>query len=126
MPSLPPAPSAPVPLDATALERLRLLDPEGRNGVVVRVLTAFEASLVRMLGQLAAQPDPGDALAVADIAHTLKSSSASVGALRLAAACSELEQRLRSHSAPAQRHDIERLIAEGEAALAAVRAMLHP
>lgn len=123
----PPAPPLPpASLDTAALERLRMLDPDGRNGVIVRVLTAFEASLGRMLAQLAAQADPSDPAVVAGIAHTLKSSSASVGALRLAAVCEEVERRLRSGVATAQRHDIRLLVAEGEAALSAVRAMLHP
>jgi hypothetical protein len=120
---------APVTLDAAALSRLRELDPEGRNGVVRRVLATFETSLGRMLSQLAAEVDGGNAAVVASVAHTLKSSSASVGALRLAAACDEVERRARESrdaGAPAQRHDVQRLLAEGEAALAAVRAMLHP
>jgi hypothetical protein len=120
---------APVTLDAAALARLRELDPDGRNGVVRRVLSAFETSLVRMLGQLTAEVEAANAGVVASIAHTLKSSSASVGALRLAAACEDVERRARAArdaGAAAQRHDVERLLAEGEAALAAVRAMLYP
>ena len=35
----------PEPLDAQALARLRELDPDGRQGVVQRVLTAFDTSL---------------------------------------------------------------------------------
>ncbi|HOL38456.1 MAG TPA: Hpt domain-containing protein [Rubrivivax sp.] len=116
---------APAPLDAAALARLRALDPEGRNGVLVRVLAAFETSLARTLGQLAALPDPADAAVVAGVAHTLKSSSASVGALHLASTCEELERRLRGTQAAVQRHEIERLIAVGEAALTTVRAMLR-
>ena len=42
-------------LDAAALARLRELDPEGRHGVLPRVLGAFEASLARMLAQLAGE-----------------------------------------------------------------------
>lgn len=117
--------SVPAPLDAAALARLRALDPDGRNGVLLRVLAAFETSLARTLGQLAVLPDSADAAVVAGVAHTLKSSSASVGALHLARACEELERRLRGTQAAVQRHDIEHLIAEGEAALATVRAMLR-
>lgn len=125
----PTAPPVSVTLDAAALARLRELDPDGRNGVVRRVLTAFETSLTRMLAQLAAEVDGGNAAVVASVAHTLKSSSASVGAVRLASACEEAERRARESrdaGTAAQRHDVERLLAEGEAALAAVRAMLYP
>jgi HPt (histidine-containing phosphotransfer) domain-containing protein len=123
-PSAPGVP--PVTLDATALARLRELDPDGRHGVVVRVLEAFEASLGRLLGQLREEPDAGDAAVVAGIAHTLKSSSASVGALALSARCAEIERRLREGADGDLQADVQRLLAEGEAALRAVGSMLRP
>ncbi len=119
-------PPEPVVLDAAALARLRELDPDGRHGVVQRVLVAFETSLARMLAQLHAEVDGGQAAVVGSVAHTLKSSAASVGALRLSQVCDEVERGARQSAAgAAQRHDVERLIAEAEAALAAVQAMLR-
>ncbi len=124
--------NAPVPapstagLDAGALRRLRELDPDGRHGVVTRVLTAFETSLTRMLAQLESERDGGDPAVVCSIAHTLKSSSASVGALALAAACAEVESRLRAGTAGALGRDVDHLLAEGRTAMAAVGAMLRP
>ena len=123
-PSAPGVP--PVTLDATALARLRELDPDGRHGVVVRVLEAFETSLGRMLGQLRTELDAGDPAVVAGIAHTLKSSSASVGALALSARCAEIERRLREGADGDLQADVQRLLAEGEAALRAVGSMLRP
>lgn len=112
-------------LDTQALARLRELDPDGRLGVVQRVLAAFESSLHRMLGQLQAlQPSP-EATQVANIAHTLKSSSASVGALNLSRTCAEVETRLRKGDTSAMQLDISRLISEGQAALHAVGAILR-
>lgn len=129
MPSTPPAPAPPGPdavqLDAGALARLHELDPDGRHGVVERVFKAFESSLDRMLGQLQAQRGGGDAAVVASVAHTLKSSSASVGALALAQVCAEVEQRLRIGGPGSLGGDIERLLHAGEAALVAVKAMLR-
>jgi HPt (histidine-containing phosphotransfer) domain-containing protein len=128
-PETPPGP-APQPdavrFDPVALERLRELDPDGRHGVLPRVLTAFETSLVRMLGQLVAARGSGDANAVAIVAHTLKSSSASVGAAALSQVCAEVERRLRTGEAGSLDGDIERLLSAGEGALATVRAMLRP
>lgn len=116
----------PASLDAQALARLRELDPEGRLGVVQRVLTAFETSLERMLGQLQAlQPEP-EPSQVAHIAHTLKSSSASVGALTLSQVCAEVETRIRKGDTSAMHLDTGRLISEGRSALQAVRAILRP
>jgi HPt (histidine-containing phosphotransfer) domain-containing protein len=115
----------PVTLDAVALARLRELDPEGRHGVVARVLRAFETSLTRQLGELAAAPAGEVGARLASVAHTVKSSAASVGALRLASLCDDIERRMRDAGASASRHDVERLLAEGQAALAAVRAILR-
>jgi HPt (histidine-containing phosphotransfer) domain-containing protein len=115
----------PVGLDDAALARLRELDPDGRHGVLRRVLQAFETSLVRMLAQLAAERSDGDAGVVAGVAHTLKSSSASVGALQLAAACADVERRLRTGTPGNLGADVEHLLTEGEAALLAVAAMLR-
>jgi HPt (histidine-containing phosphotransfer) domain-containing protein len=125
-PSMPTPAQPTATLDAGALARLRELDPDGRHGVVQRVLAAFDTSLTRMLAQLRAERDGGRADVVMGIAHTLKSSSASVGALGLARLCEHLERQLRGAAGSAQRHDVEALIAEGEAALAAVRTMLSP
>jgi hypothetical protein len=115
----------PEPLDPQALARLRELDPDGRQGVVQRVLAAFDTSLVRMVVQLQAQAEAGDADVVAGIAHTLKSSSASVGALALSRACAEVEQRLRSGQTADLSHDIQRLIGLAQRAQRSVAAILR-
>jgi HPt (histidine-containing phosphotransfer) domain-containing protein len=90
------------------------------------VLAAFETSLARMLVQLRAEGETGDPGVVAGVAHTLKSSSASVGALALAASCAEVERRLRNGAPGDLQADVERLVNDGEAALRAVGAMLRP
>jgi HPt (histidine-containing phosphotransfer) domain-containing protein len=113
-------------LDETALSRLRELDPDGRHGVLRRVLGAFETSLSRMLAQLAAERENGNPGVVGSVAHTLKSSSASVGAMELARICAEVEHRLREKLPGDLGVDVARLTAAGEAALATVGAMLRP
>ena len=116
----------PMPLDPQALARLRELDPDGRQGVLVRVLTAFDTSLARMITLLDAERDGGDAGVVAGIAHTLKSSSASVGALELSHVCADVESRLRRGQAADLGHDIERLVAAARVAKRSVAAILRP
>ncbi len=126
-PATPPAMPDPAQgLDPQALARLRELDPDGRQGVVTRVLAAFETSLSRMVTQLQAERDAPDPAVVASVAHMLKSSSASVGALALARTCAEVEGRLRGGDASAVHRDIGRLISDGESALRAVGAILRP
>lgn len=123
----PGGPGAVVPaaLDATALDKLRELDPDGRRRVVQRVLTAFESSLARWLAQLEAQRGDSHPATVSHIAHTLKSSAGSVGAKDLAQACADLERRLRAGDTADLTAEIERLLRLGHSALAAIRAMLH-
>lgn len=110
-------------LDQAALARLRELDPDGRNGVVARVLSTYETALKKQLGQLAEMGSTPDAAAVSALAHTLKSSSASVGALSLAQVCEELERRIRT-TGKAGAQDVALLTTEGAAALVAVSAAL--
>lgn len=118
----------PEPLDESALDRLRELDPDGRHGVLQRVLTAYETSLARAMDQLQEQREAAvpDAKLVAGLAHTLKSSSASVGALALSARCADVESRLRGGQVAALRDDVEQLLAQCRAARGAVGAMLRP
>lgn len=121
------SPQRPTPtLDTQALERLRELDPDGRHGVLARVLTAFENSLQRMLAQLRADGAAADPKTVATLAHTMKSSSASVGALELSRACAEVESRRRAGAGDGLDRDIDLLIVQAEAALLAVGAILRP
>lgn len=121
----PPAADAAV-LDAQALERLRELDPDGRHGVVQRVLQTFVVSLDKQLGLVADARDRGDTVAVGNIAHMLKSSSASVGALAFSACCAGLEKAIRGGAAVDLAAEVENLLTEGRRALAAVRAILGP
>jgi HPt (histidine-containing phosphotransfer) domain-containing protein len=118
-------PGTPTQLDAAALGRLRELDPDGRHGVLQRVLRAYESSLQRTLGQLQAGAGPADAPAIAALAHTLKSSSASVGALQLAAVCADVEARLRSGDVARLREDVEQMSHQARLALGAVEAILR-
>ena len=79
-------------LDPRALEALRgIATPEG--DLATRMAGLFLVEAERQLGQLAEaarRDDPGE---VRRLAHSLKSSSASVGAMRLSLLCRELEAR---------------------------------
>lgn len=121
MPTDPPRAS----LDKAALDRLHELDPEGRHGVLRRVLSTFDSSLSQMLVQLATELGQGRPQAVADIAHKLKSSAAAVGAAALSQTCNEIERRQRVGAAAQLDDDVRRLITDGESALQAVRAILR-
>ncbi len=90
-------------LDAAALARLIALDPTGKNRLLERVADAFASSSARLLPQLHQSAAAGDRPQLRHVVHTFKSSSANVGANRLAALCAALELEIRqgvAHSRP--------------------------
>ena len=113
-------------LDAQALERLRELDPNGDNHLMERVVNAFESSVGRLMPQLE------DALAsmelggIRHVAHTLKSSSASIGAMKLSRMCSDLETRARNEQAEGMAERIAQLQSEVEVVRVALKRVLGP
>jgi HPt (histidine-containing phosphotransfer) domain-containing protein len=108
-----PARSA-TPLDAGALAGLRELDPQGSNGLLERVVKAFQDSLARLSPQLRAAMAAGEVKGVRHVAHTLKSSAASIGALRLSALCTELEAAVRGDALEGLQARVDAVCAEIE------------
>jgi HPt (histidine-containing phosphotransfer) domain-containing protein len=112
-------------LDAESLDRLRELDPEGANGLLPRVLRAFDTSLERLLGQLAEARGRGDAVGIRHVAHTLKSSSASIGALELSRICADIERRLREQDSGELQPLLDDMVAQSYRVRAVLRPVLH-
>lgn len=119
-------PLPPAQLDAQALARLRELDPKGENQLIDRVLRAFETSVDRLLPQLEAARASGDRAGIRHVAHTLKSSSASIGALALSQHCATVEGLIRENSADDLQAPLTALVAELGAVRGAIRTMLEP
>jgi histidine phosphotransfer protein HptB len=117
-----PGPSAPGVLDAEALARLHELDPGGKAGLVPRVLSTYTQSLQRLLEQLQQAREQSDTQTQRHVVHTLKSSSASVGALKLAALCADTEGRLREGLSEGLAQKFDELDCEGRHVLAGLRA----
>lgn len=112
------------PIDETVLARLQELDPSGQQGVLRRVLTAYRQSLERHLDELSVALDGSDRVALLRASHTLKSSSAAVGALVFSQRCGELEAACRDGESPPSAGQVEALIHEGRRVMRAVGAML--
>lgn len=108
-------------LDAQALARLQELDPSGTSGLVARVLSTYAQSLQRQLGVLQTARQDHDLSGQRHVAHTLKSSSASVGALKLSALCAEVERQLRDGVPDGLEAQLDELVAEAQHVLAALR-----
>jgi signal transduction histidine kinase/DNA-binding response OmpR family regulator len=111
-------------LDAQALDRLRELDPTGANGLVARVLKAFEGSLQRLLQQLQDARAVDDRAAIRHVAHTLKSSSASVGALELSKLCADIERCIRQDETEGLNGLLDGMVTESGRVLAALKPAL--
>jgi HPt (histidine-containing phosphotransfer) domain-containing protein len=100
----------PAVLDAQALAGLSMLDPTGANRLVERVLSTYQGSLGRLMQQMTDARDRADHAGVRLAAHTLKSSSASIGALDLSRLCAAAEQAVREgqvESLPALVDDLQ-------------------
>jgi HPt (histidine-containing phosphotransfer) domain-containing protein len=108
-------------LDAQALAALRALDPGGGTKLVQRVARAFESSAARLVPQMHAALAAGDNAGVRHVAHTIKSSSASVGAMVLSRRCAEVEAMIRDDRIVDLGGRVAELAAEIDAALVALR-----
>jgi CheY-like chemotaxis protein len=78
-------------LDPAPIEALRTLDPSGERNLVERAIEKFLHYSDELTIQLAEAVDKGDYGEVARIAHSLKSSSANLGATDLSRQCAEIE-----------------------------------
>ena len=83
-------------LDAACMAELRALDPDGKAQLVKRVLATYQTSLAKLVEQLRVAQAEQAWDQVSRVAHTLKSSSASIGALALSALCADIERLLRA------------------------------
>lgn len=84
--------NADIKLDADAIAALRALQVPGRPSIVLRIIDLFESSATALLTELEQGLDEGDVATVTRAAHTLKSSSANIGAMDLAAHAKRIEQ----------------------------------
>jgi HPt (histidine-containing phosphotransfer) domain-containing protein len=107
-------------LDRDALDRLRELDPSGQGGLVERVLATYAQSLAKLLDQLGSARAAADHTGLRHVAHTLKSSSASVGALQLSAFCADIERRVREGQTDGLEDRLDAMADEGRRILAAL------
>jgi HPt (histidine-containing phosphotransfer) domain-containing protein len=115
---------APTLLDADALARLAELDPSGENQLLQRVLRAYQSSVARLMPQFKEARRRNDLAGMRHVVHTLKSSSASIGAIKFSQICAEIETMIRSERTETLDARVECLYAELEFVLQAVRLLL--
>jgi CheY-like chemotaxis protein len=114
--SLPPSAIPPEALDRRALLR----SVEGDEDLLAALVTVFRADSARLLEEIAAALERGDAGAVERAAHALKGSVRFFGAAAAAEAAVGLERLGRSGDLAGGREALARLTAESERLLAAL------
>jgi HPt (histidine-containing phosphotransfer) domain-containing protein len=80
------------PLDESAIAVLQTLESNGSPGLVARVIETYLKTSPGMIDSLRQAVVSEDSETIERSAHSLKSSSATLGALDLAGLCKELEQ----------------------------------
>lgn len=83
-------------IDQNALQALRALQRPGRPDVLTRIIDMFNSDAPRLLKDIHTAAEACNAQDLQHAAHTLKSTSANVGATILAASCKEIEQLARA------------------------------
>ena len=89
-----------------------------------RVVSAFESSVGRLMPQLQDALNSNELMGIRHVAHTLKSSSASIGAMKLSKMCSDVESRARHEQAEGMAERIAQLQAEVEIVRKALKRIL--
>jgi signal transduction histidine kinase/DNA-binding response OmpR family regulator len=84
-----------VTLDHSAIEAVRQLDPDGNDRLLSRLIALYRDDSSQLLADIDNGMKLGDAEAVARAAHTLKSSSANLGATNVAAIARKIETSAR-------------------------------
>ena len=78
-------------LDGEAVEELRRIDADAGGGLLHKVLAMYAGAAPKLIASLVAAIGSGDADNACVAAHSLRSSSANVGALGLARLCATIE-----------------------------------
>jgi HPt (histidine-containing phosphotransfer) domain-containing protein len=110
-------------IDRDAFERLREITGED-DAFLAELIDTYLDDGARQVADLVAAAAAGDVEAMVRPAHTLKSASDSIGALRLADGCRALEAAARAGAVPdpvASAADVAAAFEEAAAALAPLR-----
>jgi CheY-like chemotaxis protein len=113
------------PLEQSYIDSIRMLDPHGRKRVLHTVVTKYIEEAPRMLNDIKHAASIGDMERVFKKAHYLKSSSANLGAVRLAEQCKTLESIGRNNAPMVDTTLITRLESEINAVSVALTALLQ-
>src|SRR2546426_291683 len=83
------------PIDMKTLESIRPRQRQGQQDFVARIVSLYLSNAPGMMKELLEAAERGETTTVYRMAHSLKSSSAMIGALRLSELCKKVEARAR-------------------------------
>jgi len=121
--SEPPPPSDGGALDLTVIERIRDMERRGAARLLERLIDTYLTTAAKHVADAEQALANGDASALRHAVHTLKSSSANLGATSLSQHFATLETHARSRQIHAARRDWPAARSEYERAVQALRAM---
>jgi len=83
-------------IDRLALNQIQMIEDSGRQGLLGRVIVLYRYDSQKLIEKILSAVESGDMESLRLAAHTLKSSSANVGATGIFEICRELEKDLSS------------------------------
>jgi len=113
------------PLDLCYIDSIRMLDPDGRKRVLQMVVTKFIEETPRLIADIRHAASVSDMEGLYRHAHYLKSSSANLGAVKLAEQCKILESIGRNKSTIEDATLLTRLESEYGAVSTALAALVQ-
>ena len=113
-------------LDAASLNQLRSLDPTGGDLFLRKVLETYLRSLDKQVEAACAAFAAGQHDDISRAAHSLKSASASVGALKFSRLCERIEHAVRRHELGGLSADMTEFSAESARVRTAAQRLLGP
>jgi HPt (histidine-containing phosphotransfer) domain-containing protein len=95
MPAVPGAARSAPAIDVRALDNIRKLQQPGTPDLLERIVALYLHDVPKLVQSMREAIAAGDAIVLQRAVHTLKSSSATLGALQLAQLCNEMEVQAR-------------------------------
>ena len=96
-----PAADRTYPINPAVLDGIRALDNNGGQGLLGKVLSLYLSDSPKLVEGILSATEKGDGQSLRMAAHTLKSSSANVGATDLSELCRKIEEMARAGEMPA-------------------------
>ncbi|MFH2122259.1 MAG: response regulator [Pseudomonadota bacterium] len=112
-------------LDQRRLDMIRALQRPDRPNVLTRIITLYQQNSPALLRAIRDAVSSGDSVGLQEAAHSLKTASANLGAVTLAAICKELEDLGQAEKAEAAKELVVKLEESFLEALAAFRVELE-